>query len=46
MTKKSAEYIFQPGITGRFLDAGPLNSLQTFRIRDFQNNFENVNNKY
>ena len=24
MTKKSAEFIFQPGITGRFLGAGPL----------------------
>ena len=26
MTKKSAEFIFQPGIIGRFLGAGPLNS--------------------
>ena len=25
MTKKSAEFIFQPGIIGRFLGAGPLN---------------------
>ena len=24
MTKKSAEFIFQPGIIGRFLGAGPL----------------------
>ena len=29
MTKKSAEFIFQPGIIGRFLGAGPLNTHTT-----------------